>query len=384
LAQRGVQGSLGDLTWPTAPGLFSSAAMAVPRTLPAAAVAKEAEKPKFNDTTCGHIVGLLLICYGLFNTFLFIKFTPVYAATQCGDQSATLQQFSVGKTIKVGLQIQVTCWNPNGYAVQILSASPGHVYIGEARNVSVGQLTLLEGSTLPEMGTGNIRVHMDAELSPATSAQLVPRFLTDSEIPMFLDLKFNVGVNVNFGLKTFGTTAPFEKRCGMNMAGVLVQTNTRLGPMICRDSYEELLGQLPQVGEAHVGSMSFSGAQMDPDRIAMGEMAKNVSIITVGGLAYAIGIAITYHWFMVVCIRVPSQAGGGQHAAYTNIGPRGWPWQSRSFLLQTSAADMEQGSPKGNCAAVGTLLNFVSCGALSKRPPKVVASPTMPMRYPHA
>merc|ERR1719343_1491691 len=66
--------------------------------------------------------------------------------------------------------------------------------------------------------------------------------------------------------------------------------------MICRDSFAELEGNLPHVGEAHVGTMSFSGAQMDPDRIAMGEAAKNISIIGVGGCCYVFGFMLMYTW----------------------------------------------------------------------------------------
>jgi len=362
------------------------------------------EKPKFRDTLCGHIVGLLLICYGLFNTFLFVKFTPVYTATQCGQQEATLQKFSLGSTISVGLQIQVTCWNPNSYQVSIMASEPGHVWVGENRNFSVGLLSVMQGSYLPQSGTGDIQVHMDAEVSPQTSQQLVPKFLSDHEIPMYLELQFEVGVSLNFGLMSFGTTAPFKKKCGMNLAGLLKNTATRLGPMICRESFYEL-SELPHVGEATVGTMSFSGAQMDPDRIAMGEMAKNVSIISVGGLCYFFGIWLTYHWINGACAAPPAPpppkprsmlalqpscfrgtSGNLADAGRTVVKPNGYfgyfGSAQQGHLLDVEGSGVYATTmPQSNCLTFGPVINFLSCGVMGgKRQPPPPAT-SRPMYY---
>lgn len=37
------------------------------------------------------------------------------------------------------------CSNPNPYQVEILSDTPGHVYVGSERQTDVGLLTLVEG-----------------------------------------------------------------------------------------------------------------------------------------------------------------------------------------------------------------------------------------------
>ena len=74
-----------------------------------------------------------MLLYGLFNTYLFIKFTPVYTATSCGDQTALLKKFEVGDSIHVGVEIHVLCSNPNPYDVKILNDTPGHVYVGKDR-----------------------------------------------------------------------------------------------------------------------------------------------------------------------------------------------------------------------------------------------------------
>merc|ERR1712113_19129 len=104
------------------------------------------------------------------------------------------------------------------------------------------------------------------------------------------------------------------------MAGLLVNTATRLGPMICRDSFDELDGNLPHVGEATYGSMSFSAAQMDPERVAMGEELKNVSIIGVGGLCYFFGFLLTYNWISTAMAFSPARVSPRE--AYTEVGQR--------------------------------------------------------------
>mmetsp|Transcript_95762 Transcript_95762/g.270532 ORF Transcript_95762/g.270532 Transcript_95762/m.270532 type:complete len:97 (-) Transcript_95762:24-314(-) len=83
------------------------------------------EPARFCGSSCGLVVGFLLLCYSLFDAYLYQKFTPVYKPTRCGDQTADLQHFSLGDPIRVGLRIQVTCSNPNSYAVRIKSATPG-------------------------------------------------------------------------------------------------------------------------------------------------------------------------------------------------------------------------------------------------------------------
>ena len=46
--------------------------------------------------------------------------------------------------------------------------------------------------------------------------------------------------------------------------------------------------------------MSFSAAQMDPERVRMGEQLKNVGILGTGGLCYLFGFFLTYTWFQQV------------------------------------------------------------------------------------
>mmetsp|Transcript_67878 Transcript_67878/g.178023 ORF Transcript_67878/g.178023 Transcript_67878/m.178023 type:complete len:381 (+) Transcript_67878:360-1502(+) len=265
-----------------------------------------AEPIPMADTRCGRIIGVVLLCYGAFNTYLYVKFTPVYTATECGVQAATLDKLELGESsIHVGLNIKVTCLNPNPYSIDILTSEEGEVFIGQTDRLSLGRLRVLPGSALPERGSGTVEVRMDAELSGETAEHLLPHFLEDREIPLLLNLHFNVGVQISFGLASWGTTAPFKKACGLNMGGLLrAGSGNRMGPMVCVDDFDSLV--IPPVTDPTPadGRMSFSAAQMDPERIQMGERIKNVSIINVMLICYVLGLWLLRSWFSETCCNV--------------------------------------------------------------------------------
>lgn len=191
------------------------------------------------------VVSACLFCYASFNCYLYKVFTPVYRSTSCGDQRADLQDFTIGMDmIQVAIGIELTCQNPNGYRVAIESATPGHVFAGEDRSLDLGTVTLVEGSMLPEHGAGTMAVKMDTKIHMAGAGKWISRFLSDPVVPLFLELHFDVGISVSFGLGTFGTSAPFVKKCGLHLVGLLVNTDKRLGPLICRDTFEEVEAEL--------------------------------------------------------------------------------------------------------------------------------------------
>eukprot|EP00933_Yihiella_yeosuensis_P075713 TRINITY_DN85191_c0_g1_i1.p1 TRINITY_DN85191_c0_g1~~TRINITY_DN85191_c0_g1_i1.p1 ORF type:complete len:482 (+),score=86.93 TRINITY_DN85191_c0_g1_i1:92-1537(+) len=293
---------------------------------------------------CAQMLGLLLLLNGLLDTYLYFKFTPVYAATTCGQQTAALDKFKLGSTLQIGLHIEVTCWNPNGYEVQIRHDTPGKVFIGKHREIPIGELTMLFGSTLPAEGPGKIKVQMDTELpleNSETLNTLAHEFLSASEIPIFLELQFNVAVDINFGLTSFGTTAPFKKRCGMKLAGLFAASESRLGPMICRDSFQGLFDKLPDTGVVNEltaagvvdsavasvtaglhssrsqstnktplfstpGDMEFSAAQMDPERVAMGERMKDICLLGSGSVCYLLGFLLSFSFLKSLAARLMS------------------------------------------------------------------------------
>lgn len=63
----------------------------------------------------------------------------------------------------------------------------------------------------------------------------------------------------------------------MHIGGMFERSANKLGPLVCRESYEQL--KLPHLGEADTSGMTFSAAQMDPERIQMGENMKNICLL---------------------------------------------------------------------------------------------------------
>lgn len=47
------------------------------------------------------------------------------------------------------------------------------------------------------------------------------------------------------GNTSLGIVAPFEKKCGMFLVGVMISADQRLGPMICRNTFAEVDGNIP-------------------------------------------------------------------------------------------------------------------------------------------
>eukprot|EP00435_Cladocopium_sp_Y103_P019888 s1114_g4.t2 len=146
--------------------------------------------------------------------YLFVKFTP------------ELRDFEMGETIHVSIAIHVVCSNPNPYEVRILTDTPGHVYVGDDRG--------WPGPVGPR-STG----------STGTDAS-VPGSLVE-KIPIYMELKFDVGVNIAIGLIQFPPmSALFDKKCGMYIGGMFERSANKLGPLVCRDTYEQL--DLPHLG----------------------------------------------------------------------------------------------------------------------------------------
>lgn len=257
---------------------------------------------------CGVGMGTWLLFVAVSHTFLFFKFTPVYSATECGNQTPLLDDFSIDQNgIHVGLEIDVTCQNPNPYRINILESEPGRVLVGNGgTKLQVGYLNVIPGSFIEQRGSGVIRVRMDATISGEKSVTLLPHFLEDAEVTISIELKFSVGITISFGiLGSWGTTAPFQKDCGLNIAGVLVQQykstsgkSTRLGPLICRDSFEGLV--VPSINQdpsllPDDGNMGFTAAQVAPEEVRKGEMAKNISLGTIISLSYLGSVVIIFH-----------------------------------------------------------------------------------------
>eukprot|EP00425_Heterocapsa_triquetra_P037829 CAMPEP_0195083732 /NCGR_PEP_ID=MMETSP0448-20130528/24591_1 /TAXON_ID=66468 /ORGANISM="Heterocapsa triquestra, Strain CCMP 448" /LENGTH=535 /DNA_ID=CAMNT_0040116965 /DNA_START=42 /DNA_END=1646 /DNA_ORIENTATION=- len=252
---------------------------------------------------------VFLLGSGFFHAYLYNKFTPVYTETECGNTEPTIDEFTLGvSSIHVGLSIVVTCRNPNPYKIKILSSIPGRVFIGHGHSpLEVGKLAVMPGSFLQEEGSGSVHVRMSADITGMDADALLPHFLEDRAVPVTMELQFEVGISVSFGLGTWTTSAPFKKDCGLNMAGILVnnfvfdegsrRTKSRLGPLVCRDSFSGM--RIPAVGEPSEtpedGQMGFSAAQVAPTEVARGEAIKNISLGIMMTLSFGLSLILPYH-----------------------------------------------------------------------------------------
>jgi len=285
----------------------------------ASAAAEDAvEGPKrrsWGAPICGMLLSVFCVLSGLLQIQIYRKFTPVYTETECGNQTAMMDRMSLGSdSISIGLQIQVTCKNPNPYGITILASDPGDTYVqfkDEANRIPLGKLAVVPGSALPQNGHGIIRVRMDTVVRGEQADILLPHMLSDRAIPIMMQLQFKVGVNIAFGFVSWSIEAPFKKACGLNMAGVLVnqflptdnsERSNRLGPLICRNSFDGLIEQLPPVGEKaetpEDGNMGFSAAQVAPEEVEAGELLKTTSL----------GISITLTFFSSLVFALGSLA----------------------------------------------------------------------------
>jgi len=237
------------------------------------------------------MVALWVLGWTLMQMNMWRELTPVYRETSCGRQESTLNEFRLGvDEIYVDLQISVHCQNPNAYKIDILDSEPGIVQIvagGRPQDrIDVGRLKVKPGSSLSRYGKGKVLVDMNATIQNI-SERLLPVFLNAQEIPILMQLRFQVGIRLFFGLGgSWQARAPFNKACGLQMMGVLVNSfqqdrdRSRLGPLVCKDTWEELLrpGTIPAATEARaVDRMDFAAAQVAPLEVQTGELAKNVS-----------------------------------------------------------------------------------------------------------
>ncbi|CAE7840373.1 hypothetical protein AK812_SmicGene31561 [Symbiodinium microadriaticum] len=238
------------------------------------------------------MVALWVLGWTLMQMNMWRELTPVYRETSCGRQESTLNEFRLGvDEIYVDLQISVHCQNPNAYKIDILDSEPGIVQIvagGRPQDrIDVGRLKVKPGSSLSRYGKGKVLVDMNATIQKNISERLLPVFLNAQEIPILMQLRFQVGIRLFFGLGgSWQARAPFNKACGLQMMGVLVNSfqqdkdRSRLGPLVCKDTWDELLrpGTIPAATEARaVDRMDFAAAQVAPWEVQTGELAKNVS-----------------------------------------------------------------------------------------------------------
>eukprot|EP00438_Fugacium_kawagutii_P017337 Skav229807 [mRNA] locus=scaffold567:309196:310268:- [translate_table: standard] len=111
--------------------------------------------------------------------------------------------------------------------------------------------------------------------------------------------------------------------------------------------------------------MTFSGAQMDPERIRLGEAMKNICILSAGALSFFFGFLLTYsfwedprYFLEVVSLR---------RSTSRSVSREG-------LALRATLSERARGMAKGGRAAIlrrldlGQVLELLSCGIFSRWP----------------
>ncbi|CAL1144502.1 unnamed protein product [Cladocopium goreaui] len=319
------------------------------------------------------------------------RLTPIYTATSCGHIQAELQDFSVassdgagldGDAIKVGLEVSVLalseskslCRGDFVFKVQTCLVVSWWVPLGrifkvelpESQGGSRVDVAKWRGRDTASVLEGIVRVQMNAKLSGETSGLLIPEFLGDSAIPILMELRFSVGINVYFMPYILPPWAPptapsFKKECGLNMMGVLVNQfvsaqapgkESRLGPLVCRESFTGMV--IPPVGESPPdGKMAFTAAQVAPTEVFAGEVAKDASLFLVIGISYFCCFVFAHVWIFGAppesAKRAYAGCGSRLNSCYKSLkNENTLPWKDLTLLSTSGKASRPQPLGRGN------------------------------------
>ncbi|CAE8596812.1 unnamed protein product [Polarella glacialis] len=237
----------------------------------------------------GAIVFLLL---GIWAVHLRSRFTPVYKDITCRLGEPKLQSISGGilsSPLDLSLEVTVECENPNQYALTVTETKLGKVYMGADRT-EVGSLMQIPSAELPAQGTGSISATTSISLSGPLFGTLIGALFGD--VPIWLELNMDIGVDVNFLLGRWQTSLPFNKDCGMNLLGVpqllLNPQGAKLGPMACADSFDALVIPSGSSGSSQGDSLSFDAAKIAPEQVDQATAVKDASLTSAIAVSFSL------------------------------------------------------------------------------------------------
>mmetsp|Transcript_100935 Transcript_100935/g.261272 ORF Transcript_100935/g.261272 Transcript_100935/m.261272 type:complete len:326 (-) Transcript_100935:251-1228(-) len=235
--------------------------------------------------------GVFFVLLGIWATHLQQRFTPIYTEVVCRVEPARLDKFSMKDGLKINLISTTTCENPNPYTVEMRSTKAEQVYMGDDRT-PVASVTEIPHSTLPANGEGSIEAHVTIEPTADTLPSLLSGFfggLTGKEIPIYIENRMDMVVNINFLVGDFSTKRAFNKDCGLNLKMHLFG-RAEMGPLVCGDSFDNL--QIPPADHPVTGEMHISAVSMAKDDIAKATEAKNVGLGAAMGIGYGLGLLL--------------------------------------------------------------------------------------------
>eukprot|EP00933_Yihiella_yeosuensis_P079145 TRINITY_DN9136_c0_g3_i1.p1 TRINITY_DN9136_c0_g3~~TRINITY_DN9136_c0_g3_i1.p1 ORF type:complete len:334 (+),score=37.87 TRINITY_DN9136_c0_g3_i1:112-1113(+) len=221
---------------------------------------------------------------------LYRRFTPVYEEIRCKVKDPTLEPLRPDITkLDLTLNLQVECENPNPYDIIVKDSKAGKVYMGDSRT-PVGFIVQMDGQKLEAEGKGTIKAKHHITVNGALFFQIVT--LLWREVPIWLELELDIGVHVDFLFGSWEATIPFDKDCGMNLAGVPgLITNpdaARLGPMVCSNSFNDL--DIPSASSAQnaAADLVFSSLNIAPEQVEQGKEIKDLVLKTAMGVFFSL------------------------------------------------------------------------------------------------
>lgn len=189
---------------------------------------------------------------GVWGTILYKRFTPLYAPVKCKMGGIKVQDVKFRPTLTFGVQVTLTCANPNHFSVKLENSRRGKVWVGPD-HLEGGLALELPPTVVPANGTGSVGLLVRVIMKETT-----PIF---RKLSMFLggqfQLKFELLLDLTIGVRLFfGRVAPpaiaFDKDCGLKIVGLLGfmrnPKNMRIGQIACANTFEEL--DLPNVTDA--------------------------------------------------------------------------------------------------------------------------------------
>ena len=166
------------------------------------------------------------------------------------------------------------------------------------------------------------------------------------------------------------------------------------GSSPAKESDDPIVVPSPHVADMFLlgGQMSFSAAQMDPDRVRMGERLKNIGILGAGGSCYLLGFFLTYTWFQKlwvmgttgpVLLRASSRALS-RDGLSGNLQRTEQPWYHGLFGARDprdspKTRNLDPSSMEDKHSKNSRLISLLSCGMIEwPRRLENGAQPTLP------
>lgn len=248
-------------------------------------------------------------------THLWFRFTPVYQDIVCKLGQPKLSGIHLGiiglTPTTLNIEIAAQCTNPNFYHIGVETAEKGQVSMTNSRTpVGWAMASPYSPSALPAHATGTIYTTAEVSVSGPMLAQLAPQMVGGAGIPVFMELNNKMKIDISFFFGSWGVSAWFRKKCGMEIASLLDLLNSKdqVGPVACADSWNELV--VPRLSDRGDDEIILAANSISPEEVRMGALAKNIGLGGFAALFYLGGLAM----FVCACLRLRGVPGkGGMH-----------------------------------------------------------------------